>query len=66
MRLVLALKIDPPEDSNELALAVMSCLDQLPIKFSSIIAFTPDDGLTATVAHLNRFLEEKRNDKAGA
>ena len=65
MRLVLALKIDPPEDTNELALAVMSCLDKLPIQFRSVIAFTPDEGMEATVAHMNKLLGERRNDEAG-
>jgi hypothetical protein len=63
MRLVLALKIDPPSDTNELALQLMSCLDKLPCKFRSIIAFTPDEGLEATVAHLNKLFGEQRDEE---
>ena len=62
MRLVLALKIDLPIDQDEFAMQVMGCLEKLPVPFRSVVAFTPDDGLVATVAHLNKFFEEKRND----
>ena len=62
MRLVLALKIEPVEKPEELALQVLSCLEKLPLSFSTILAFTPDEELTETVIELNKIFAEKRND----
>ena len=63
LRLVLALKIQPPTDQQDLALQILSCLEKLPIEFSSVVAFTPDEGLNEVVATFNKVFSEKKNDQ---
>ena len=59
MRLVLALKIEDPVDVDQLALQVMHCLENLPLPFSQVVAFTPDEGMEETIAKLNTLLMRK-------
>lgn len=59
MRLVLALKIEDPVDLDQLATQVMGCLEKLPIPFSHVVAFTPDEGMEEAIAKLNSMLVRK-------
>lgn len=59
MRLILALKIDPPEDTQALALQLLQCLEKLPINFSTVIAFSPDEEMDKAIAELNSVLVRK-------
>lgn len=65
MRLILALRIPDPVDTDQLAMQLSDCLAKLPLPFSNVIAFTPDEGMEETIAKLNSVLVRKY-DQAGS